>query len=85
MNIARIEQLLNGDVPSVHDYRTFITVAENLSGEMLWQIATSYDKMHRTLHAVVNKNLQMKFPEGWDVPNVDSIYEELGELFSKKP
>ena len=85
MTPARIEQLLDGEEPSLDDYSGFVRVAEQLNVELLWQMAISYPQMHWMLQAVVQKNLEEKIPKEKTALAMNSIYKKLEESLGKKP
>ena len=81
---ARIEQLLDGEEPSLDDYSVFARIAEQLNVELLWQMAISCPKMHRILQAVVQKNLGEKIRKEKKTLAMDSIRQKLEERLGKK-
>lgn len=57
MDIARFEQLVNGEIPSLGDFAGFVSVVEKLPIELLWPLAAKSPSLNHTLRAVLDKRL----------------------------
>ncbi|WP_432262981.1 hypothetical protein [Cupriavidus sp. TMH.W2] len=60
MNEQILAALLDGQTPSMEDFKGFVTVVEALPDNLLWQLLTTSPKLNPILQNVVTQTLQNK-------------------------
>lgn len=60
MDAERLERLLEGEVPTLNDYASFVGVVEELPLQLIWDMSIKAPKLNHTLRSVLDKQLAKK-------------------------
>ena len=84
MDEDRILRLLDGETPTIDDYRILVTFCDAATSDLLWQIASNKLNLHWMVKATITQALQDKFRRERKEEMSNRIWEKVERILREK-